>query len=53
MSFTDGVTNKTREAEMSKSISNWFDTNGVLLYELFEPEVSKLHASLQTEKKKK
>jgi len=53
ISFTDGITNKTREAEMSKSISCWFDTNGVLLYDLFEPEVSKLHSSLLTEKKKK
>ncbi|KAF8789053.1 putative signal peptidase complex subunit 2 like protein [Argiope bruennichi] len=53
ISFTDGVTNKTREAELEKSISCWFDENGTLLYDLFEPEVSKLHASLLTEKKKK
>ncbi|CAL1264841.1 unnamed protein product [Larinioides sclopetarius] len=53
ISFTDGVTNKTREAELEKSISCWFDENGTLLYDLFEPEVSKLHASLLSEKKKK
>ncbi|KAG8183385.1 hypothetical protein JTE90_008287 [Oedothorax gibbosus] len=53
ITFTDGVTHKTREAELEKSISCWFDSNGNLLYDLFEPEVSKLHSSLQSEKKKK
>ncbi|GIY99496.1 probable signal peptidase complex subunit 2 [Caerostris extrusa] len=53
ISFTDGVTKKTREAEIEKSISCWFDVNGTLLFDLFEPEVSKLHSSLVTEKKKK
>ncbi|GFV87286.1 probable signal peptidase complex subunit 2 [Trichonephila clavipes] len=53
ISYTDGVTHKTREAEFEKSISCWFDTNGTLLYDLFEPEVSKLHSSLLSEKKKK
>ncbi|GFS75645.1 probable signal peptidase complex subunit 2 [Nephila pilipes] len=53
ITFKDGITNKTREAEFEKSICSWFDTNGTLLYDLFEPEVSKLHASLLSEKKKK
>ncbi|GFQ89193.1 probable signal peptidase complex subunit 2 [Trichonephila clavata] len=53
ISYTDGVTHKTREAEFEKSIGCWFDTNGTLLYDLFEPEVSKLHSSLLSEKKKK
>lgn len=53
VSFTDGVTKSTREASVQKSISCWFDENGTLLFDLFEPEVTKLHSSLLSEKKKK
>jgi len=53
ITFTDGVTKNTRDAEFEKSISSWYDVNGTLLYDLFEPEVSKLHSSLLNEKKKK
>ncbi|XP_067127976.1 signal peptidase complex subunit 2-like [Centruroides vittatus] len=53
ITFTDGKTNETRESKLSKSVGNWFDENGVLLYDLFELEVCKLHNELLTDKKQK
>jgi len=44
---------KTVEANLSKSIAHWFDTNGVLLSDKFETEVVKLHDSLLSDKKNK
>jgi len=44
---------KVFEANLSKSIANWFDTNGVLLTDKFESEVVKLHDSLLSDKKNK
>lgn len=44
---------RVSEANLSKSIANWFDTNGVLLFEKFESEVVKLHDSLLSDKKNK
>jgi len=44
---------KVSEANLSKSIANWFDSNGVLLYDKFESEVLKLHDSLLSDKKNK
>jgi len=44
---------RTSEANLSKSIANWFDSNGVLLYDKFESEVLKLHDSLLSDKKNK
>jgi len=44
---------KNLEANLSKSIANWFDSNGVLLFDRFETEVIKLHDSLLPDKKNK
>ncbi|CAG2107750.1 unnamed protein product [Medioppia subpectinata] len=44
---------RVSEANLSKSIANWFDTNGVLLFDKFESEVIKLHDSLLSDKKNK
>ncbi|XP_023227217.1 probable signal peptidase complex subunit 2 isoform X1 [Centruroides sculpturatus] len=53
ITFTDGKTNEMRESKLSKSVGNWFDENGILLYDLFELEVCKLHNELLTDKKQK
>lgn len=53
MIIEDGQTHKTREANLSKSVASWFDENGSLVWELFEPEMVKLHNSLAVEKKDK
>lgn len=49
----DGKSGAVREATMIKSVANFFDENGVLITELLEPEVSKLHNSLLVERKDK
>uniref|UniRef100_A0A131YHA7 Signal peptidase complex subunit 2 n=1 Tax=Rhipicephalus appendiculatus TaxID=34631 RepID=A0A131YHA7_RHIAP len=51
--YKDGKTKKTREAKLEKSIASWFDENGTLVGDLFDPEVCKLHNSLLSEKKEK
>lgn len=53
ITFIDGKTKETKESKLSKSVSNWFDEKGVLLHELFELEICKLHNDLLTDKKQK
>ena len=53
MSFTDGQTKETRSASFSRSVATFYDENGVLVYDIFEPEVRKLHSGLTLEKKDK
>uniref|UniRef100_A0A4D5RAC0 Signal peptidase complex subunit 2 n=1 Tax=Scolopendra viridis TaxID=118503 RepID=A0A4D5RAC0_SCOVI len=53
ITYSDGTTGQNREVKLSKSIASWFDDNGTLLLELFEPDVAKLHSSLTSERKDK
>jgi signal peptidase complex subunit 2 len=54
LEHSDGKSgSKQIEATLSKSVSHWFDENGLLLRDKFEAEVCKLHDSLKTDKKNK
>ncbi|KAK4026274.1 probable signal peptidase complex subunit 2 [Daphnia magna] len=53
LSYKDGKTKKIREAKSKRSVAQYFDDNGVLLMELVEPEVTKLHNSLLSGRKSK
>lgn len=53
LSCKDGKNGNVREATLVKSVANFFDENGTLIYELLEPEVSKLHNSLLSSRKEK
>merc|ERR1712062_389170 len=53
ITFTDGQTNQIRKATFSKSVANYFDENGTLCTDKFEPDLKKLHSSLTSEKKEK
>jgi signal peptidase complex subunit 2 len=53
LEYKSPVTGKMNEANLSKSVANWFDTNGVFLAEKFEAEIVKLHDSLLEGRKNK
>ena len=51
MNYTDGTTKKSRSGEITKSVGDFFDDNGVLCFDLFEPEVRMLQSRIYTSKK--
>lgn len=53
VSFTDGPTQQERTTKFTKSLANFFDENGYLCADLFDPEVVKLTEGLSADKKDK
>ncbi|XP_073995161.1 signal peptidase complex subunit Spase25 [Rhodnius prolixus] len=53
LAMKDGKTGTIRSATIVRSVANFIDENGVIVHELIEPEVSKLHNSLLSERKEK
>lgn len=53
LQFESGTTKEMRESSITKSVGAWFDENGLLLQDLFQADVRKLHDSLLAEKKDK
>ena len=51
ISYTDGQTNERRTFDLTKSVSCFYDENGGVCMDLFQPEVVKIHTSLSPIKK--
>jgi len=49
----DSKSGVIREAQMTKSVACFIDEKGVIVYDLIEPEVSKLHNSISQDRKDK
>ena len=53
MVLNDGKTGNVRSSSITKSVANFIDENGTVIHDLVEPEVSKLHNSLLSDRKEK
>jgi len=53
LSSSKGSSGKQRTATFQKSVAIFFDSDGVLLQDLLEPEVLKLHSNVTSGKKEK
>lgn len=53
VAFMEGKSRVSRETEVTRSVSEFFDENGTLVMDQFEKCVSKLHDSLSADKKSK
>ncbi|CAH1396424.1 unnamed protein product [Nezara viridula] len=53
LTIRDGKAKVMRYATISKSVANFIDENGVVIHDLVEPDVSKLHNSLLNDRKDK
>jgi len=53
LALKDGKTNSRRENSVTKSVANFIDVNGNVVYEIVEATVSKMHNSLLSDKKDK
>uniref|UniRef100_A0A3B4AM67 Signal peptidase complex subunit 2 n=1 Tax=Periophthalmus magnuspinnatus TaxID=409849 RepID=A0A3B4AM67_9GOBI len=53
VSFTEGRSRVSRDVEVTRSVSEFFDDNGTLVMDQFEKCVSRLHDSLLSDKKTK
>jgi Microsomal signal peptidase 25 kDa subunit (SPC25). len=52
LQYKDTKTGVTRSEQFNKSVANYFDETGLLLPDLVENDVSRLHNSILAEKKK-
>ena len=53
ISYTDGKTNHSREANIKQSIADFIDDNGLVVMEKLDPVVLKMYSSLSAGKKDK
>lgn len=53
LAFIDGKTGSRRETSSKKSVANFIDVNGIVVQELVDTEVTKLHNSLLSDRKEK
>ena len=53
LTLRDGKTGAIREDRFTKSIANFVDVNGCVVHDLVEVEVTKLHNSINSERKDK
>lgn len=51
MTYTDGNSGRSRSDKVTKSVAEFFDANGTLCVDRFEPEVRMLQNRIATSKR--